>query len=633
MSSTYTGLAAGSLKRAVYSNFRGVDFSGGEVNESRSPDALNMWKDYSHLGKLIETRPGISQQEVFDGDVFGLFFYEVNRVKHLIVHSGVKLYDYNLSTRVKTIIKASGMKPARSVGFVFNNILYIKDGLGYYQYDGATLSEVVGYIPNIAIHNMISGKTEMVQEANLLTDWVKEQYIPDGTKKDFYLSQKEIDNGLEVWDITNVNPVQITTGFSVDAVNGIVTFDEAPAESYQATIEFKYKKTSDGRETADKCKLACIFDNRVFMSGNENHPNLLIWTGLNNPTYIANTSYAALGNDIANVKALVPGNNALWSFKEPSHSNTTIFYSVPYEVYDAKLDQTIKTYSTSHSSISTGCKYSGINFNDDIVFLSEQGLEGISSNITTEQVIAHRSSLVDSKLLSTFYEPLLIEWDGYLLIICGYEVYLADSRQRVQNNDHIEYEWFYWKLPVKVESAIVVNERLYLGTISDYVRDSRGYVVLTRNTRAATNYPTYYYDDDNDILYDEDGKEVEYTTEIEQHWNSTETDAGIYSFGQELINSYWCTKQDDLGYPQLLKTTNKKGFVSNVEGEHIRIFTRLDNKDFEQLAVLTNTKGYVTTKIKKKKWKTLQLKFESYEPFGIYDTTLEAYMGSYVKRS
>lgn len=585
MSSSYTGLAAGSLKRAVYSNFRGVDFTGGEVNESRSPDALNMWKNYSHLGKLIETRPGISQQDVFDGDVFGLFFYEVNRVKHLIVHSGVKLYDYNLETQTQTIIKASGMKPARSVGFVFNNILYIKDGLGYYQYDGVTLSEVVGYIPNIAIHNMISGKTEMVQEANLLTDWVKEQYIPDGTKTDFYLSQKEIDNGLEVWDISGVQPTQITTGFSVDAVNGVVTFTTAPSAATTATIEFKYKKTSDGRETADKCKLACVFDNRVFMSGNENHPNLLIWTGLNNPTYIANTSYTALGNDIANVKTLVPGNNALWSFKEPSHSNTTIFYSVPYEVYDAKLEQTIKTYSTSHSSISTGCKYSGINFNDDIVFLSENGLEGISSNITTEQVIAHRSSLVDAKMLQSSGEPVLIEWLGYLLICFENKIFLADSRQKVGNNDHMEYEWFYWEIGENnIESAIVIDNVLYLGT-------SEGKVLKLQE--------------------------------------------GEYN----LVDSYWCTKQDDLGYPQLLKTTNKKGFKVNVENlfenynTDIKIETRLDNNNFEELATLINTKGYVVTKIKKKKWTTLQLKFSSTIPFGIYEATLESYIGSYVKRS
>ena len=123
MSNTYTGLAAGSLKRQTYNNFRGVDFTGGEVNESRSPDSLNMWKNYKNLGKKIETRPSIINQELLDADCYGLFFYEINSVKHLIIHAGVALYDLNLSTNTKTTIKASGMKPARSVGFVFNNIL------------------------------------------------------------------------------------------------------------------------------------------------------------------------------------------------------------------------------------------------------------------------------------------------------------------------------------------------------------------------------------------------------------------------------------------------------------------------------------------------------------------------------
>ena len=80
MSNTYTGLAAGGLKLQKYNNFRGVDFTGGEVAEARSPDSLNMWKNYKNLGKKIETRPGISRYKTFldSGDVYGLFFYEIN---------------------------------------------------------------------------------------------------------------------------------------------------------------------------------------------------------------------------------------------------------------------------------------------------------------------------------------------------------------------------------------------------------------------------------------------------------------------------------------------------------------------------------------------------------------------------
>jgi hypothetical protein len=480
------------------------------------------------------------------------------------------------------------MKPAKSVGFVFNNILFIKDGLKYYEYNGTTISEVTGYEPVIAVHNMVGGKTEIIQEPNLLTDWVKEQYIPDGEKTDFYLSQQGIDDGLRVWDISGVTPVEITTGFTIDKTNGIVTFATAPTLATKATIQLEYSKSSDGRDTINKCKLAAVFDNRVFFAGNENHPNMLVWSGLNNPRYIANTSYTTLGNDTADVKALIPGNNALWSFKEPSHSNTTIFYSVPYEVYDEKLEATIKTYSTSHSSITTGCKNTGINFNDDIVFMSDYGLEGISSDITTEQVIAHRSSLVDSKMLNCSGEPVLVEWKGYLLIIYGNEVFLADSRQKVGNGDHMEYEWFYWDLLHNIKSAIVIDNKLYLGTA------------------AVEGVSKVYVMDDTEYA---------------------------------LIDSYWTTKQDDFDYPQMLKTTNKKGFKVNVANlftsynTDLKIETKLDNKEFEELATLTNTKGFVVTKIKKKKWTTIQLKFSSTIPFGIYEATLESYIGSYVKRS
>ena len=39
---------SGSIITRNYSNFRGVDFSNKEVNIVRSPDSLNMWKNYKN---------------------------------------------------------------------------------------------------------------------------------------------------------------------------------------------------------------------------------------------------------------------------------------------------------------------------------------------------------------------------------------------------------------------------------------------------------------------------------------------------------------------------------------------------------------------------------------------------------
>ena len=584
MSSIGTGMNAGALRLQLYNNFRGVDFTDENVSESRSPDALNMWKNYKTLGKKIETRPGIVEQLEREYTIFGLFFYTINNVDHMIIHEGVKLIDYNPATETETIIKASGMNPRKSVGFIYNNIFFIKDGLNYLEYDGATLKNVEGTIPNIAIHNMISGETKMIQEANLLTDYAREQYIPDGTKTEFNLSQKGVAN-ISVWNISGVTPVLITTGYTTDTTVGKVTFDTPPALSTNgASIEIKYSKSSDGADMVNKCTLACLFDNRVFFSGNPDYPNLLVWCGLNDPRYIGITNYATQGGDVSQIKALVPGNNALWTFKEPSQENTTIFYNVPLELYDGKLEQTIKTYASSHSSISTGCLSTGINFNDDICFFSDRGLEGISSDITTEQAIAHRSTAVDSKLLveEEYKNVELAEWEGYLLVAAGSKVYLADSHQRVQNNDHMEYEWFYWDLGVDISVMKEHNGILYIGTKED------------------------------------DGVSKIYTL--------TDNDE------EREIESYWCTKKDDFGYPQMLKTTNKKGFKSEVSGEEVKIETKLDNNEFVELGTFQNTKGYIVTKLKRKKWNKMQLKYSSTKPFGIYNVVVESYIGSYVKR-
>lgn len=580
MANTYTGMAAGGLTIQKYNNFRGVDFTDDNVNESRSPDALNMWKDYKSLGKRIETRPDLELQLTMSNAIFGLFFYTINNVDHWIIHSGVNLYDYNPVTKETKTIKETGMNPSKSTAFIFNNIFFILDGINYLEYDGNTVKNVEGTIPKIAIHNMNKPETTQIQEANLLTDYCYEEYLPDGESTDFTLSQKEVSD-VTVYSINGTTETQITEGITIDKVNGVVTFNEAPAKSAaSASIKIKYAKESDGANTIKKCRLTCLFDNRVFFSGNQDYPNMLVWCGLNDPRYIGVTSYSPQGSGISQIKALVPSNNALWVFKEAGHENTTIFYNVPTEIYDNKLEDTVKTYASSHSSISTGCNATGINFNDDIVFFSDRGMEGISGDITTEQVLGHRSTLVDRKLLNetNYNDMILAEWEGYLLVIIDNVIYLADSNQKVSNNDHFEYEWFYWELDKKIKAASVHKNILYLCSDEGII-----YTLTNRNE-------------------------------------------------EREIESYWTTKSDDCNYPQMLKTTNKRGFKSDVSGEKITIEVKTDIDAFETLGTYENTKGYIIAKLKRKKWNKIQLKFGSNKPFGIYGITLETYIGSYVKR-
>lgn len=562
---------SGDLITRIYNNFRGVDFTDKNVVLQRSPDALNMWKNYRKLGKSIQTRPAMELFKQMDNSVYGLFFYTINTVEHMIIHCGVSLYDYNMSTEEIKTIKSKGMNPRRSESFIFNNIFYIKDGINYLEYDGETCKELEGYIPTTTNSRAPLGGGTMLEDYNMLTGYRKNSFCADGENKEYHLDSREIEAGkTKAW----INGVE-TTDFTVDTTNGIVTFNvipEKPLTDGQDNVVIQFCKTISGdREKILKCNLLCVFDNRVFFGGNQDYPNTIFHTSLNNPRYVSSTDYYNEGLDMSPVRSMVVGNNALWVFKEPSQANTSIYYHNPATYEDGKA------YPSIHSSISTGCVAKAINFNDDIVFFSDRGMEGINGDVTTEQVVAHRSTLVDSKLLEeTNYKNLILqEWEGYLLVIIDNKVYLADSRAMYTNVSHNEYEWFYWELEKNITFATVKDNILYLCS--------------------------------ND---------------------------GIYTLTKENgeIDSYWTTCLDDFGSPSMQKTTNKRGCLLEVESEVLNIYAKIDNSRFELINRFNETKGYVVPRIKKKKWKDIQLKIESDTPFKLSMCTLQSFIGGYVKR-
>ena len=552
----------------IYSKFRGVDFSSrqDEVSFYRSPDALNMWKNYkNNSGKCVETRPDLELIKEYDDAIYGIYFYEINKILHKIVHSGTKLYDDD-----KVIY--NNMANNKTNFFVFNDKLYIKDSVSYLVYDGTEVKEVDGYIPTTTISKSPSGGGQIFQDINLLTDLRKNSFVGDGKATEYILDAMQLDSSYtpKVW--VNDNEV---TAFTIDYETGKVTFTTAPSEPLtvgQDNVIIQFKKTTNNRSKIEKCTLSAVFDTRIFFSGNPDYPNMLWHCSLNDPSYCSDYDYYTEGVDDAKIKSIVAGNNALWVMKEPNNNDTTIFYHNP--VNDENYG---KIYSQTHSSISTGCVGAGINFNDDICFFSDRGMEAISGDVTTEQVIVHRSSLVDSKLLtSDGYENMLLEeWDGYLLVIIKNKVFLADSKNMSAINNNPEYEWFYWEFDKEITSTRVKNGVLYL--CSD--------------------------------------KKV---------YSLTKTDTNI--------TSYWCTLSDEFEAPQYQKTTNKRGCVVDMNGEEIDVYVRTDNKEYEKINTYQNVKGYVVPRIKKKKWKALQIKFVSNKPFNLYSCTLESYVGSYVKR-
>lgn len=573
-----------------YSKFHGVDFSNSEVNYYRSPNAKNMWKNYEDGS--IETRPGMKLLDTFGNRIYGLFFLNKDDVLHVLIHAGTKLLKWTNypNTPAETAELYTGMNVRESNSFIFNETLFIKDGINYLEYDGASVKQVVGTIPITSYWKNPDGSTSIdsdtdtdlvYQSVNCLTNLRKNQFIADGESKNYQLDATNLDTAGTFLMTATVNGMIKTENldFSVDRTKGIVTFNEVPAKDVEVMIT--YSKTTNGyKERILNCTLMCEFDNRFFFAGNPNYPNAVFHCELNDPRYVRDTAYYECGIDEALIKAIIPGNGVLWVLKEINQNSSSVYYMTP--TLDSTYD---KIYPSQSGSISLGCVSTGINFNDDIVFFSNRGLEGISSSsMYSEQILQHRSSLVDGRMIfeSDYKNVKVAEYNGFLMCLMGSHIYLADSRQKFQNSTNdIEYEWYYWEFHNNINFIKEYRGNLYLG-------NATGQLFVLEGT----------------------------------------TDNGTD------IESYWTTYKDDFGYPSYTKTTNKRGNVVDLKvmnNDNIKVDTIVDGV-LKEKTIVSDSKEYAPYRIKDKKFKEIQLKFSSNKPFGLFSATLQGFVAGYIKR-
>lgn len=597
---------AENLVRRIYGGFKGVDFRSKECNIARSPDSLNMWKNYKKQGG-IETRPRLRSvmEDYGKGKVHGLYFLN----GEYFVHAGTELFSMHPPTKEWPAGPdqwlSFDMNDAPSQGFFygdkFGNVLYIVDGKTFRKVEHSESGNAVeGYVPTTTIGRKPSGGGTKYEDVNLLTGKRKNTFVGDGISERYLLDADNIDAVIEV----KVNGIVIDpSNYFVQEQVGEVIFNQgsapsAPATAGQDNVSIEFSKTIPGnREKIDKCTLLQVFDNRVFFSGNPDYPNMVWHCSLNDPSYCSDLDYYQEGLDKSKVTGMVAGNNGLWVFREPSDANTTIFYHTP-----TQDDQYGKIYPSVHSSISIGCIGKAINFNDDIVFFSERGMEGVSGDVTTEQVVSHRSSCVDSKMLAdgkdSYKNMNVVEWNGYLVVFIGNKAYLADSRSKFAQESHVEYDWFYWEFFGDVDCAKVQDGVLYIS--------------IEGAIYALSEY-------EGDLYMDYTHRDEEYAVPLE--------------FFESEVENYWVTALDKFNEPNKLKTTNKRGAVVEAGGEDISVYAKTNNdSDFDLVSKFQNVTDAFAFRLKKKKFKDLQIKFYSKKKFGLETATMECFSGGYIKR-
>ena len=353
----------------------------------------------------------------------------------------------------------AGMNTRKSASFIFNNRLYIVDGVNYLLYDGSKVSSVLdnAYIPTTYKNIIPSGENADAgaeyEHRNLLQPKFKHTFFGDGENKVFYMNENELDAIAEV----KVYGETLTEGegYTVNLLEGKIELTEAPAKpadknlpETHAGVEITAKKAYESKQITS-CTLSAIFDERVFLSGNPDYPNNIYYCGRNNitgrtdPSYFPATNYVADGVGMAAITGMLAVADTLMVLKGDTQQDGSVYFHTAYATGD---DLHPKDYPSTRGLAGIGCLGACINFLDDPVFISRLGVEAVGQlSVRYERAIEHRSSLIDAKLVNMeLKNASLEEWNGYLIALVDGKIFMADSRQRYAHDTGVmQYEWYY----------------------------------------------------------------------------------------------------------------------------------------------------------------------------------------------
>ena len=613
------------ITRTQYAAFRGADFSTDPslVESCRSPLCTNIVADG---GGMPQKRLGWRTVQNLGDTVYGLFGADFGGTVKNLAHAGTKLYVW-ADDGTPTVL-LSGLPRHKSRAVFLAGKLWIVTGGGFYSYDGTEAKRVSAsgaYIPTTTITRSPSGGGVSYEAVNLLTPYRKNAFQTDGESVTFTLDGEIDTSGTVrawVWG-------EEVTAFTLDRAAGTITFASAPAAPDAGASDglvVQFPHTVEGyAERIDKCTIITTYgvgsNDRVVLSGNPDCPNLDWMSGLNDPTYMPDLGYAAVGSGATPIRGYCRIGSSLGIVKADDGSDSTVFLRSAALSEDGEAVFTLQQTIAGVGAVAPGSFASLL---DDPLFLSRSGAAAItSSSLTGEKIIQNRSLYLNAQLTK---EPSLPEaeaavWqDMYLLAVPEGHVYVLHGRQtktfRSAALSDFVYEGFYWEnVPalcwyVRRSGA---DEELYFGTA--------------------------------------DGKICKFNTDIE--------DMSRYSDDGAAISAVWATKYDDDGTPAVLKTLLKRGCCVTIKPyarSSAEVYIRADRTgghekrvagkpmdildfsdiDFERITFNTDESPQeIFLNRKVKNYKRLQIIVRNQEPnegFGIFQITKHFVTGNYAKR-
>lgn len=639
------------LHTTTYGKFKGVDFStdASLVDSYRSPWAVNMIAD---TGGMPEKRMGWRTLHQIEKPVNGLFYGVVQGETRFLAHGGTKLYEWTPGREPEEgaawpkVLK-DGLFNGPSAGVNIGGKLWLLTGGDYLVFDGESVQDVesIAYIPTTVIAAAPTGGGEAFESINLLQPQRKNEFIPDGEAKVYQLDSTGL--GAEAVTAT-VRGVAKTEGtdFTVNRVTGTVTFRSPPAKPLvgqegEVVITFS-KRTTGYKEKITKCGILTTYgvgsSDRVVISGNPEFPNQDWTSGLNDPTYFPDLSYAVVGLEATAIVGYRRIGEFLAVIKEDNGQDTTVF------LRSASLSgegEPVFPLKQSIAGVGAVSKRGFGNLLDEQLFLSGTGVCALTaSTVTAERIVQNRSFFVDSRLTRErgLDKAVAVSWNGMFLVAVNAHVYLLDGRQdktyRAKSQSDFVYECYYWE---HVPAACWMNHKGAWST-----REQGTKAGAEGKAQGGTMETLYFGTEDGRIC----------------RFNSDVDTMARYADDGGAISAVWSTKADDDGDVTLLKTMIKKGNSVTIKpytrsSAKICFRTEQDPVDWQAAYDLTDIFDWedldftrftfnandapreVLFNTKVKKYKRLQIIVKNdavNEGFGLFEISKHYVVGNFAKR-
>lgn len=490
-----------SVYTTSFSQFAGCHFLADELlcEDNYSPDCLNMIPDNSGYP---EKRPGwrkickvSSASAPYIKSIHAMEGADGNTYFLVKVQDQYVIYSADFGSVVASTGEITdgygNSEPATAVPYGGN--MYVSDGDKYRCWTGRQLytlednttiwsvrqskidsGEMLDiFVPTTSILRKPSGGGETYQPVNMLTGWRHNTFICDGKTQEFTLDGS-IDDGTQVF-VVDLETGQELRVISTVPTTGVIKLESAPADAATPgtqKIRATFCHKVDGyADIINGCRFGTLYgydtQNRLFLSGNKQHKNVLYYSQNNNPTYFADTNYIEIGvtnYPITGFLKTLSGELAV--LKQTNVSEASVWH-VSAEISSGAEGDSIKgTYFPVREGVSgTGavnhlCQQQ---LKNDALFLNEYGVFDLKTSYANAKYISavvSRSRFVDYKLLHAegLSGAFSCVWRHNYLLFLGEHVFVMTE----------DRNWFYWdNFPARC--VCVHGDDLFFGSTDGYI--------------------------------------------------------------------------------------------------------------------------------------------------------------------